>query len=139
MKHAIECIGLKKTFDNNEKVLNGIDLKIEKGSITVILGLSGAGKSILLKHLLGLMLPTDGVIKILGNDLRALNPEQLKELRGRFGVLFQNSALFNDMTVIENVMFPLKEKNRSTKSSNYDLYNKASKMLESLWNRVYSI
>ena len=132
MKNAIECIGLRKTFDNNEKVLNGIDLKIEKGSITIILGLSGSGKSVLLKHLLGLIPPTDGVIKILGNDLRTLSFEQLRELRGKFGVLFQNSALFNDMTVIENVMFPLKEKNRSIKLPNYDLYNKASTMLESL-------
>lgn len=130
MKNAIECIGLTKIFDNNEHVLNGIDLKVEKGSITVILGLSGAGKSILLKHFLGLITPTNGVIKVLDSDIQSLDQNQLKKLREKFGVLFQNSALFNDMTVIENVMFPIKEK--MSKLPAFELHSKASKMLESL-------
>ena len=130
MKNAVECIKLTKVFNNNEHVLDGIDLEIEKGSITVILGLSGAGKSILLKHFLGLITPTSGTIKVLGLDLQTLNANQLKNLREKFGVLFQNSALFNDMSVIENVLFPLKEK--FPKLPNYELHNKAATMLESL-------
>jgi len=66
---AIEIIDLKKAFVEDEYVLNGIDLKIPKGKITVIIGFSGTGKSVLLKHILGLLEPTSGTIKILGNDL----------------------------------------------------------------------
>ena len=108
-ENAIEIIDLKKSFTEGDYVLNGIDLNIPKGKITVIIGFSGTGKSVLLKHILGLLKPTSGTIKILGKDISLMNDEDKVKMRKHFGVLFQYAALFDDMTVLENVMFPLKE------------------------------
>jgi phospholipid/cholesterol/gamma-HCH transport system ATP-binding protein len=91
------------------KVLRGVDLTVRAGNITVILGRSGGGKSVLLKHLLGLMLPDQGRVLVDGNDLTSLSEKQLFLLRQRFGYLFQNGALFDSLTVGENVTFPLTE------------------------------
>lgn len=106
---AIHIENLKKTFDGKEFVVNGISLNIPKGKITAIIGYSGTGKSVLLKHILGLFRPTSGTIDVLGTDILKLNPDLLTAFRVRFGVLFQGSALFDDMTVLENVCFPLIE------------------------------
>ncbi len=130
MKYAIKCEKLTISFDNGQCVLNNLDLFIEKGLITVILGLSGAGKSVLLKNFLGLIKPTSGSLEVLGKNLITLSSKELKELRSKYGVLFQNGALFNDMTVIENVIFPLKE--RLVGESHGQLYNRASDMLLAL-------
>ncbi len=100
---------LRKTFDGKEFVLNGLNLKIPKGSLTAIIGFSGTGKSVMLKHLLGLFKPTSGYIEVLNQDLSKLSNERLTQFRKNFGVLFQGSALFDDMTVLENVCFPLIE------------------------------
>ena len=108
-EEAIHINGIRKTFDGKEFILNGVELKIPKGSITVLIGFSGTGKSVLLKHILGLLQPTEGKIKILGQDLQSLSHDELTEFRQHFGMLFQNAALFDDMTVLENVMFPLDE------------------------------
>ena len=97
-----------KSFDGLS-VLRGINLTIRAGQITVILGRSGGGKSVLLKHLLGLMLPDQGRVLVDGNDVAALSEKQLFILRQRFGYLFQNGALFDSLTVGENVAFPLAE------------------------------
>jgi phospholipid/cholesterol/gamma-HCH transport system ATP-binding protein len=111
--YAIELIDVKKTFDDKDFVLKGIDLKIPKGSLTAIIGFSGTGKSVMLKHILGLIKPTAGTIKVLGTDLSQLHADELTVFRCKFGVLFQSAALFDDMTVIENVCFPLEEHRRS--------------------------
>ncbi len=120
-KYAIEIADVKKSFDGKEFVLQGIDLKIPKGEITVIIGYSGTGKSVLLKHILGLLKPSSGSIKVLGEEIADKDVEELTKLRQNYGMLFQYAALFDDMTAVENVMFPLKEHRRD--------YSKA-KMLE---------
>ncbi len=112
---AIELKNLKKSFDGKEFILNGIDLQIPKGQITVIIGYSGTGKSVLLKNILGLEKPTSGEIVVLGRDLWKMNRRQLIQFRCQLGVLFQYAALFDDMTAIENVCFPIAEHRRELK------------------------
>lgn len=109
---AVKLTGLKKTFDGKEYILKGIDLEIPKGSLTAVIGFSGTGKSVVLKHLLGLFQPTEGRVEVLGKDLSRMTPNELTSFRCNFGVLFQSAALFDDMTVLENVMFPLLEHRR---------------------------
>jgi phospholipid/cholesterol/gamma-HCH transport system ATP-binding protein len=104
----IEIKGLYKSF-GALKVLRGIDLKIPTGQITVILGRSGVGKSVLLKHIIGLIRPDKGRIWIDKVDITRLGDRDLTEMRKRFGMLFQDSALFDSMNVGENVAFPLRE------------------------------
>ncbi len=106
---AIDIKNLRKTFDGENYVFQGVNLQIPKGKITCIIGFSGTGKSVLLKHILGLVAPSDGTISVLGQEVSHLNMHDKIELRKHFGVLFQNAALFDDMTVIENVCFPLRE------------------------------
>lgn len=110
---AISIKGLKKSFDGGKDfVLKGIDLEIPKGSLAAIIGFSGTGKSVMLKHLLGLYKPTEGTINVLGTNILDLSDDELTKFRCKFGVLFQSSALFDDMTVLENVCFPLIEHRR---------------------------
>jgi phospholipid/cholesterol/gamma-HCH transport system ATP-binding protein len=109
IKNAIEVIDLKKTFNGEDYVLNGLNLIVPKGKITVIIGFSGTGKSVLLRHILGLIKPTSGHIKIMGQDITTLSEDEAIALRMKFGVLFQYAALFDDMSVLGNVLFPLKE------------------------------
>lgn len=110
---AVQVEDLHKSFDGKDFVLNGLNLQIPKGKITVIIGFSGTGKSVLLKHILGLMKPTSGHIRVLGQDLWSMSMKELIEFRCRLGVLFQYAALFDDMTAIENVCFPLNEHRRN--------------------------
>ncbi len=112
---AVVLDDVKKTFDGKDFVLKGIDLKIPKGKLTSIIGFSGTGKSVMLKHMLGLYKPTSGNIFVLGTDLKTLNEDQLTIFRCNYGVLFQSAALFDDMTVLENVCFPLDEHRRDLK------------------------
>ncbi len=112
--YAIELNQVRKSFDGGKEfVLKGIDLKIPTGSLTAIIGFSGTGKSVMLKHILGLYQPTSGDVKVLGTDLSQLSANQLTLFRCRYGVLFQSAALFDDMTVLENVCFPLEEHRRN--------------------------
>ncbi len=104
----IEIIGLKKKF-NDKPVLDGVDLTIERGKITVIIGRSGEGKSVLIKHIIGLLKPDSGKILLDGSILTLMNEEDFNEVRKHFGMLFQGAALFDSMTVAENVGFPLRE------------------------------
>ncbi len=104
----IEIIELKKSF-NGKVVLDGVDLTIERGRITVIIGRSGEGKSVLLKHIIGLLRPDSGRILFEGKDITKMNEEEFHEILKRFGMLFQGAALFDSMTVGENVGFPLME------------------------------
>lgn len=100
--------GLTKSY-GERIVLNGIDLEIPEGKITVIMGGSGGGKSTLLRHLIGLTKPDDGLISIDNDNIVNLSSSQMNEVRRKFGMLFQGSALFNSMTVFENVALPLQE------------------------------
>lgn len=113
---SIELTELKKSFDQGKDfVLKGLDLKIPRGSLTAIIGFSGTGKSVMLKHILGLYKPTSGRVEILGQNLAQLNENDLTKFRCNYGVLFQSAALFDDMTVLENVCFPLEEHRRHLK------------------------
>lgn len=113
---AVSIRDVKKSFDGGKEfVLKGINLEIPKGSLTAIIGFSGTGKSVMLKHLLGLFKPTSGTIEVLGTDIATMNEDQLTKFRCNFGVLFQSAALFDDMTVMENVCFPLFEHRRDLK------------------------
>jgi phospholipid/cholesterol/gamma-HCH transport system ATP-binding protein len=104
----IEIRGLHKSF-GEQKVLAGVDLDIPARKITVILGRSGVGKSVLLKHIIGLMKPDRGRIFIDGVDITQLGDTELNEMRKRFGMLFQDAALFDSLDVAGNVAFPLRE------------------------------
>ncbi len=106
---AVDISNLRKTFNGKDFVLDGVNLKIPLGQITAIIGFSGAGKSVLLKLILGLLKPTSGSIKVLGQEITQMNENQIQKLRQHFGILFQNSALFDDMSALENVIFPLAE------------------------------
>jgi len=110
----IEIIKINKSF-NGQKVLNDLDLNMEPEKITVIIGQSGGGKSVLLKHIIGLIRPDSGQIIIDGIDITNLNDKKLNEVRKKFGMLFQDAALFDSMAVGENVAFPLNEHTRLSK------------------------
>ncbi len=99
---------LKKAF-NGKQVLDGIDLDIETGETMVIIGPSGCGKSVLLKHIVGLLQPDEGSVEVDGLRVHGLPERRLYELRKRFGYLFQGAALFDSMTVYENVSLGLVE------------------------------
>ena len=99
------------------RVLDGVSLRVPTGQITVILGGSGCGKSTLLRHLIGLQRPNSGRILVKGRDITPLDGEQLVELRKHMGILFQSGALFNSMTVGENVALPLREHTRLEEST----------------------
>lgn len=114
---AIILKDVKKTFDGNDFILKGINLEVPKNSLTAIIGFSGTGKSVMLKHILGLFKPTTGSVEILGQDLAKLSADELTKFRCHFGVLFQSAALFDDMTVLENVCFPLIEHRRELSMS----------------------
>lgn len=104
----IKVASLTKVF-NGTNTLSDVNLNIEEGEIVAILGASGAGKSVLLKHLVGLFRPTEGSISIDGEDIAQLTERELLKIRSRFGFLFQEGALYDFMTVAENVSFPLRE------------------------------
>ena len=98
-----------------QKVLDGLDLDIPDGKITAIIGPSGEGKSVLLKHLIGLLQPDSGTVEVDGESIVDLRRSELNRIREKFGMLFQNVALFDSMTVFENVAFPLQEKTTLSK------------------------
>jgi phospholipid/cholesterol/gamma-HCH transport system ATP-binding protein len=105
---------ISKSF-GRQKVLDELDLTLESKKITCIIGRSGGGKSVLLKHIIGLVKPDSGQIFVDDIDISTLNESELNEIRKNFGMLFQDAALFDSMTVGENVAFPLKEHRRLPK------------------------
>jgi phospholipid/cholesterol/gamma-HCH transport system ATP-binding protein len=105
---------ISKSF-GKQKVLDEIDLTLESKKITFIIGQSGGGKSVLLKHIIGLVKPDSGRILVDDTDISSLNEQGLNEIRKNFGMLFQDAALFDSMTVGENVAFPLNEHRRLPK------------------------
>ena len=111
MEPIIEIRGVHKSFGSHH-VLRGVDLAIRPGTVTVIIGRSGGGKSVLLKHVIGLMEPDQGDVLVKGKSTVGLGERQMAEVRKGFGLLFQEGALFDSMTVEENVAFPLAEHTR---------------------------
>ncbi len=113
MINAIELQRLYKAFDD-QQVLRGLDLAIEVGEILTILGGSGTGKSVLLRMMIGLFKPDAGRILVEGEDIVPLSEDTLLKVRRKVGMLFQGAALFDSLTVEENVAFPLREHTRMT-------------------------
>ncbi len=107
----LKLVGVKKRF-GEQRVLQGVDLEIPPGKLTTIIGPSGEGKSVLLKHMIGLIQPDDGQVWVETIEISRLHGHRLNEVRKRFAMLFQGAALFDSMTVFENVAFPLREKLR---------------------------
>lgn len=122
----IEIKNLRKKFGDKE-VLNGVNLTINKGITLVIIGRSGCGKSVLLKHIIGLLKPDEGEIFIEGQNITTMNEKQLYEIRKKFGFLFQGAALFDSMNVEENIGLALKE---NTNIPRKEIINIVSKKLE---------
>lgn len=105
----IKVEALEKSF-RGQRVLKGVELDVPAGSITIVIGRSGGGKSVLLKHLIGLLRPDAGRILVDGVDITTLRGRALDEVRQRYGVVFQGGALFDSLTCAQNVAFPLREK-----------------------------
>jgi len=125
-ENMIKVEQLRKSFDGHV-VLDGISFEIAKGEVVALIGGSGGGKSVLLKHLAGLMQPDSGRVIIDGVDLRKVRGSELRRLRDRLGFLFQGGALFDSMTVYENVAFPLREK---TKMKEREIRSRVMRELE---------
>ena len=104
----IEITNLCKSFGTLQ-VLRGVNLTVEKGESMTVIGGSGSGKSVLIKHIIGLLFPDKGQVKISGQVMNDLDEQQLNELRKKFGMLFQMAALFDSLSVWENVAFGLKQ------------------------------
>ncbi len=104
----IEVVDLYKSFGSTQ-VLRGVNLTVDEGSTCVIMGTSGSGKTVLMKHVISLLKPDRGKVIVDGEDIVPMGPEELAVVRRKFGMVFQGSALFDSMTVFENVSFPLRE------------------------------
>lgn len=111
----IKIAKLKKSF-GKQAVLNGLNLEIKRGDLVAIVGQSGVGKSVLLKHIIGLIKPDEGHIFIEGTDITSVYGKQIDDVRKKFGVVFQEGALFDSSTIYENIAFPLKERTTLGKS-----------------------
>ena len=103
----IEVKNLRKAF-NGEEVLKGLNFVFDRGKTNLIIGQSGSGKSVFLKNMLGIFTPEEGTIEYDGKPYSEFTDEERRELRKEIGMVFQGGALFDSMTVKENVMFPLK-------------------------------
>ena len=122
----IEVRHLVKNYGHHT-VLADVSLRVETGESVVIIGRSGGGKSVLLKHLVGLLSPDDGEVLIDGEDLCALNERELLRVRRKFGMLFQGAALFDSLTVAENVSFALRREGKLTAG---EIQRKVAQVLE---------
>jgi len=120
----IEIKELYKSF-GKQQVLNGVNLLINEGEVTAVIGRSGGGKTVLLKHIIGLLKPDSGSIFIKGKDITKLKGTELDEIRAEIGVVFQGGALFDSLTVYDNVAFPLTEKTKLNKKQIYEKVMKA--------------
>jgi phospholipid/cholesterol/gamma-HCH transport system ATP-binding protein len=122
----IRVVDLHKAF-GGQQVLKGVNLELETGKITTIIGGSGCGKTVLLKHLNALLLPDRGSVLVDGIDITRIGASALNDVRQKFGVLFQGAALLDSMTIFDNVAFPLREK---TKLSESEIQQRAEQRLE---------
>lgn len=114
-KPVVELIDIKKSY-GSQQVLKGVNLPIMEGKTTVIVGGSGQGKSQIIKHILGLIKPDSGQVMVYGKDISMVNKKELMEIRTNFGVLFQNVALFDSMTIFDNVAMPLRERTKKSEA-----------------------
>ena len=129
IKPVITIKGLYKSFGNTQ-ILKGVDLTVKKGENLVVLGKSGSGKSVLIKCLVGLVTADQGELKVFDTDITKLNNHQLNAVRIKIGFLFQNSALYDSMTVKDNLSFPLKR--HSKKLTSLEVENSIIEALESV-------
>jgi phospholipid/cholesterol/gamma-HCH transport system ATP-binding protein len=106
---AVEFIDVKKSFGRNNTILNGLNLGLPNDQISMILGPSGTGKSVCIKHMVGLLYPDEGDVLVHGESVPNMADEELFEMRKKFGVLFQDGALFGSMNVFDNTAFPLRQ------------------------------
>lgn len=119
-KHAvIDIKGLYKSFGKND-ILKGVDINVEKGENLVVIGKSGSGKSVTIKCLVGLVKADAGEIKVFGTDITTLQEKELNKIRLKIGFLFQNAALYDSMTVRENLEFPLKRHSKNITQKEID-------------------
>jgi len=115
VEHSINVRNVKKSFGSFD-VLTGLNLNFVDNAITTVLGPSGTGKSVLLKHIVGLLEPDEGMIEVFGQDIWRISEAERQEIRKRFGVLFQDGALFGSMNIYDNVAFPLRKHTRKRES-----------------------
>jgi len=125
---VIRLVGVEKTL-GGEPVLQGVNMEIPRGKVTTVIGKSGGGKSVLLKHMIGLLRPDRGQVLVDETDITRLSARELNEVRKKFAMLFQGAALFDSLTVFENVAFPLREK---TKLKAAEVERKVLEMLEAV-------
>ena len=125
----IEVRNLTKSF-GSQRVLDDVSLNIERGEAVTIIGRSGGGKSVLLKHLIGLLQPDSGRVLIAGEDISRMSERELLRVRHRFGMVFQGAALFDSMTVFENVAFPLRREGKWTEAQIVSKVAAALEMVE---------
>ncbi|HWQ32066.1 MAG TPA: ABC transporter ATP-binding protein [Blastocatellia bacterium] len=124
-KPAVQIKGLRKSF-GRQTVLDGIDLEVPQGETLTVLGRSGTGKSVLLKLIIGLQQPDAGSIEIFGQEVIGLPVAELNQIRKRIGFLFQQAALYDSLTVAENVAFPLR---RHTKMNDDEINDRVRELL----------
>lgn len=124
LKYVVEMEHLNKSFGDHE-VLQDINIQLKEGENLVVLGKSGSGKSVLIKCLVGLIAPDDGKLVIFGSDIALLNNEELNKIRKRIGFLFQSGALYDSMTVRENLQFPLRDSKDISKEEKKRLVEEA--------------
>ena len=115
LNHSVKIQNVKKSFGSFD-VLTGLNLNFGDDAITTVLGPSGTGKSVLLKHIVGLLEPDSGVVEVFGNDIWRISEKERQEIRKRFGVLFQDGALFGSMNIYDNVAFPLRKHTQKRES-----------------------
>ncbi|MEK6560709.1 MAG: ATP-binding cassette domain-containing protein, partial [Nitrospirota bacterium] len=124
----IDIINLHKSF-NSKQVLRGVNLHIERGETMVVIGGSGSGKSVLMKHIIGLLTPDEGSVKVDGVDIFNLNEGDLNDIRKKFGMLFQGAALFDSLMVWENVGFALMQHTDFSKEKIREIAGKKLEMV----------
>jgi phospholipid/cholesterol/gamma-HCH transport system ATP-binding protein len=129
IKPMIQLIDVKKKF-GSQFVLKGINLSIFEGKTTVIVGESGQGKSLIIKHILGLIKPDSGKVLVYNRDINEIGRKELNTIRADFGVLFQNAALFDSMTVFENVALPLRERTKASEEEIRAIVNEKLKLMD---------
>ncbi len=118
--YMIEVDNIKKTFGNGPQILKGMSVNVQRGETLVVLGGSGMGKSVLMKHIIGLLKPDEGSIKVDGEEITTMGPTELKRVRAKFGMVFQNAALFDSMSNYDNVAFPLREHRKDMSEADID-------------------
>jgi phospholipid/cholesterol/gamma-HCH transport system ATP-binding protein len=120
-RHTIEVHGVRKAFGESAPVLDGVSIDFVDNAITTVLGPSGTGKSVLLKHIVGLLEPDEGEVLVFGRSLWGMTQAERFEVRKKFGVLFQDGALFGSMSLYDNVAFPLRKHTQKSEAEIRDI------------------